>query len=162
MCLSLCALFLLLFFPSNLAGWRPLPAICCMALHHNPCVQAAPLLCILNVSAGCSTLQSAEITRQSLHQCVGLASCCCREAAADFRSRCLTSRITSPTMPVGRNNSGGGRMLFTCRFLLSHLRQATPAPSSPTPPLSAQIWSGCRSDPEPAVCLAGGPPARMR
>lgn len=57
-----------------------------------------PVQAALSLNAGCSTLQSAEITRQSLHQCVGLASCCCREAAADFRSRCLTARITSQTM----------------------------------------------------------------
>lgn len=38
-----------------------------------------------------------------------------------------------PDDALGRINSGGGRMLFTCRFLLSHLRQTTPAPPLPLP-----------------------------
>lgn len=93
-----------------------------------------PVQAALSLNAGCSTLQSAEITRQSLHQCVGLASCCCREAAADLRSRCLNSPYHFPDDALGRINSGGGRMLFTCRFLLSHLRQTTPASPSPFSP----------------------------
>lgn len=125
-CVSLCFVFSFSFF--NLDRWRPLPAICCMALHHNPCASGALSECgLLYIAVRRDyTAVSAPVCRIGLLLLQGS----CSRLPVEVSN----SPYHFPDDALGRINSGGGRMLFTCRFLLSHLRQTTPALPSPFSP----------------------------